>query len=151
MPTGAERAPPRGSHLGKHGSVSCKRLQVRQGHAITDESVIVGIARLGQGCLRIHHFESVGFTGLIAQQGQAQALGGEIGGLAQRVDLRLGGLGFPIEDAMFPCSVRWARFKSSSACCCLSAACFTLLRMRPQFQTGMFMVAWATSRDFAGR
>src|SRR5580704_16405738 len=50
-------------------------LDVGQGYTITYQAVIIRVARLAHGVLRVDYFESRGLARLIAQKRQPQALG----------------------------------------------------------------------------
>src|SRR5258708_1501066 len=54
-----------------------QRLQVCEGDLETNLSIIIRIARLGQGILSIHDLKNRGFSRLIAQSGETQTVGGE--------------------------------------------------------------------------
>ena len=116
-------------------------LEIADGQAVAHHTVIVRVAGLDQGGLRIHQFEDGSFAGLVAQRVQAQALGGQVDRAAQQVDLLASGLGFVVEAVQISNQVRCVALRSTWACFCLSSAWRTLLRRTPQSQTGMFRLA----------
>ncbi len=63
-------------------------LQLRQRHAIPRLRIVGRVARLDERVLRVDDFERRRFAGLIAQDGQAQAFGGEVRDVLQVVDRR---------------------------------------------------------------
>src|SRR6059036_370496 len=67
---------------------SCHRLQRRERDAISSLRIVVSVARLNQGILRIDHFQRGGFAGLVSQIDQAQALCRIIRRAPQAIDCR---------------------------------------------------------------
>src|SRR5216117_1432851 len=67
---------------------SCHRLQCRQRDAISSLRIVVSVARLNQGILRIDHFQRGGFAGLVSQIDQAQALCRIIRSAPEAIDCR---------------------------------------------------------------
>ena len=126
-----------------HQSVPVRLDECGRGDFVADQAVVIGVARLAECGLGVGDFERGGFARLIAQEGEAQTFTGEVDGCSQGIDLRLGDLGFPVSGIDLPRNVRCATVRSSCACCRFSAAWRILLRVAPQFQTGMFSVIWA--------
>src|SRR5271154_881822 len=71
-------------------------LEIGQGDTITRQTVIIRIARLVHGVLRVDDFEGRGLARSIAEQCEPQALGGQVGGTAERIELRLRRLRFGV-------------------------------------------------------
>src|ERR1700736_6516225 len=59
---------------------SCQSLQICNRHAESRLAIIVRVAGQGQRILRIHHFENGGFSRLITQRSQSQAIRCHFGG-----------------------------------------------------------------------
>src|SRR5579871_2919018 len=75
---------------------SRKGLEVRQGHAVANQTIIIRIAGLVQGSLSIHQFEDGGFTGLVTKIVEPQTFRRQVGGLAQQSYLVARGLRFAV-------------------------------------------------------
>src|SRR6516225_5063122 len=75
----------------------CQSLQSGERDSVAGQSIVVGVACLSHGILRVHEFQYRSLAGLVAQGIQAEALGGEVGGFAEQIHLFARGLRFLIE------------------------------------------------------
>jgi hypothetical protein len=75
-----------------------KRLKIGDGYTVSYLTIAKRVLGQGQSVLRVYHFKNGGFSGLITQSCQAQAFGGQVGGLAQGFEFGPSGLCLAIKN-----------------------------------------------------